>query len=71
MTELEERVRAEVGNIFDSETGQTFEEMHLIQSVRETSLGNITVEFMPTSPFYPIAFKLALIFVRLPKPFWV
>ena len=59
MTELEERVRAEVGGILDSETGQTFDEMQLIQSVKETSRGRITVEFMPTSPFCPIAFKLA------------
>lgn len=59
MTELEDRVRVEVGKVVDPETGQTFEEMQMIQSVRETALGRVTVEFIPTSPFCPIAFKLA------------
>ncbi|MCL2475680.1 iron-sulfur cluster assembly protein [Candidatus Bathycorpusculum sp.] len=59
MTELEDRVRTEVGSILDPETGQTFEEMQLIQRVKETASGMVTVEFMPTSPFCPIAFKLA------------
>jgi len=55
MTELEERVHAEVDNSFNSETGHTFEEIHLIQSARHNNhtqqlklLCNITVEFMPT-----------------------
>lgn len=59
MTDLEERVRTEVGKVLDPETGQTFDEMQMIQSVKETSVGNVTVEFVPTSPFCPIAFKLA------------
>jgi len=59
MTELEEKVLKEVGKVQDPETGQTFEEMQMIQSVKETAPGTITVEFVPTSPFCPIAFKLA------------
>lgn len=59
MTELEDKVRAEVGQVIDPETGQTFEEMQMIESVKETEPGNISVEFVPTSPFCPIAFKLA------------
>lgn len=60
MTELEEKVRKEVGKVQDPETGQTFEEMQMIHSVKETAPGNVTVEFVPTSPFCPIAFKLAV-----------
>jgi metal-sulfur cluster biosynthetic enzyme len=60
MTQLEEQVRKQVGNVHDPETGQTFEEMQMIHSVKETAPGNITVEFVPTSPFCPIAFKLAV-----------
>jgi metal-sulfur cluster biosynthetic enzyme len=60
MTQLEEQVRKEVGNVQDPETGQTFEEMQMIHSVKETAPGNVTVEFVPTSPFCPIAFKLAV-----------
>jgi metal-sulfur cluster biosynthetic enzyme len=59
MTELENKVRAEVGKVQDPETGQSFEEMQMIQSVKETAPGTVTVEFVPTSPFCPIAFKLA------------
>ena len=59
MTDLEDRVRSEVGKVQDPETGQTFEEMQMIRSVKETSSGEVTVEFVPTSPFCPIAFKLA------------
>jgi metal-sulfur cluster biosynthetic enzyme len=59
MTEIEDKVRQEVGKVQDPETGQTFEEMQMIQSVKETEPGTVTVEFVPTSPFCPIAFKLA------------
>jgi metal-sulfur cluster biosynthetic enzyme len=59
MTELEDKVRIEVGKVLDPETGQSFEEMQMIQSVKETEPGTVTVEFVPTSPFCPIAFKLA------------
>ena len=59
MTDLEDKVRQEVGKVQDPETGQSFEEMQMIQSVKETEPGTVTVEFVPTSPFCPIAFKLA------------
>jgi ATP-binding protein involved in chromosome partitioning len=59
MTELEDKVRAEVGKVMDPETGQSFEEMQMIESVKENEPGTVTVEFVPTSPFCPIAFKLA------------
>ena len=59
MTELEDKVRKEVGKIQDPETGLSFLEMHMITSVKEEEKGVIKVEFTPTSPFCPIAFKLA------------
>jgi len=59
MTQLEEKVRQEVGKVLDPETGQSFQEMQMIESVKENEPGIVTVEFVPTSPFCPIAFKLA------------
>jgi len=59
MTDLEDKVRFAVEKVQDPETGQTFKEMQMIQSVKETAPGTVTVEFVPTSPFCPIAFKLA------------
>lgn len=58
MTELEEKVREEVGKVLDPETGMSFAEMQMITNVKEES-GVVKVEFIPTSPFCPIAFKLA------------
>jgi metal-sulfur cluster biosynthetic enzyme len=59
MSKLEDQVREEVGKVQDPETGQSFAEMQMIQTVKETAPGEVTVEFVPTSPFCPIAFKLA------------
>jgi metal-sulfur cluster biosynthetic enzyme len=59
LTELEEKVREEVGKVLDPETGQSFAEMQMITSVKEEESGVVKVEFIPTSPFCPIAFKLA------------
>ncbi len=59
MTELEEKVREEVGKVMDPETGQSFAEMQMITNVKEEEPGVVKVEFIPTSPFCPIAFKLA------------
>ena len=59
MTELEEKVREEVGKVLDPETDLSFAEMQMITSVKEEELGVVKVEFIPTSPFCPIAFKLA------------
>ena len=60
MTELENKVREAVGKVVDPETGLTFAEMHMIKSVKEEEPGTVKVEFIPSSPFCPIAFKLAV-----------
>jgi len=60
MTRLEDRVREAVNNIVDPETGMTFGEMRLISDLRENESGVVTIDFKPTSPFCPIALKLAL-----------
>jgi metal-sulfur cluster biosynthetic enzyme len=59
LTELEDKVREEVGKVPDPETGMTFAEMQMITTVKEEEPGVVKVEFIPTSPFCPIAFKLA------------
>ncbi|MGQ9551483.1 MAG: metal-sulfur cluster assembly factor [Candidatus Bathycorpusculaceae bacterium] len=59
MTILEDKVREAVGKVIDPETGLTFGEMQMIASVKEEESGVVKVEFIPTSPFCPIAFKLA------------
>ena len=59
MTELEDKVREKVGEVQDPETGMTFAEMQMITNVKEEEPGIVKVEFIPTSPFCPIAFKLA------------
>jgi metal-sulfur cluster biosynthetic enzyme len=59
LTELEKKVRDEVGKVLDPETGMSFAEMQMITSVKEKEPGVVEVEFIPTSPFCPIAFKLA------------
>jgi metal-sulfur cluster biosynthetic enzyme len=59
LTELEDKVREEVGKIQDPETGMSFAEMQMITNVKEEEPGVVRVEFIPTSPFCPIAFKLA------------
>lgn len=60
MTELEEKVLEAVGKVVDPETGLTFAEMHMIKNVKEEDPGVVKVEFVPSSPFCPIAFKLAM-----------
>lgn len=59
MTELEDKVREAVGKIIDPETGLSFAEMHMITNVKEEEPGVVKVDFIPSSPFCPIAFKLA------------
>jgi len=60
LTELETRVKNEVEKIIDPETGLTFGQMSLIQSVEEQEQGVVKIDFVPTSPFCPIAFKFAM-----------
>lgn len=59
MTEMENKVREAVGQVVDPETGMTFGEMQMITNVKEEEPGIFKVEFVPSSPFCPIAFKLA------------
>jgi metal-sulfur cluster biosynthetic enzyme len=59
LTDLEAKVREEVGKVVDPETGMTFAEMQMITNVKEEAPGVVKVEFIPTSPYCPIAFKLA------------
>lgn len=60
MIELEEKVRQAVGLVVDPETGMSFAEMQMITNVKEEEPGIFKVEFVPSSPFCPIAFKLAM-----------
>jgi metal-sulfur cluster biosynthetic enzyme len=60
LTEIEDKVREAVGQVVDPETGMTFADMQMITSVKEEGTGVVKVEFVPSSPFCPIAFKLAV-----------
>lgn len=60
MTELEDKVREAVGKLVDPETGLSFAEMNLVAAVKEQEPGVVEVDFVPSSPFCPIAFKLAV-----------
>jgi metal-sulfur cluster biosynthetic enzyme len=60
LTELEDKVREAVGKVVDPETGLTFGDMQMITNVKEEEAGVIKVDFIPSSPFCPIAFKLAM-----------
>lgn len=60
MTELEERVREEAEKVVDPETGLTFGQMKMITDVKEEDPGVVKIDFRPSSPFCPIAFKLAM-----------
>jgi metal-sulfur cluster biosynthetic enzyme len=60
LTELEGMVREAVGQVVDPETGLTFAEMQMITNVKEEESGVVKVEFIPSSPFCPIAFRLSM-----------
>jgi len=60
VTDLEDDVREAVGKVVDPETGLTFAEMQMITNVKEEEPGVVNVDFIPSSPFCPIAFKLAM-----------
>lgn len=60
MTALEKKVRTEVEKLVDPETGLTFGEMNIITDVKEQEAGVVKIDFTPTSPFCPIAFKFAI-----------
>ena len=59
MTQVEDKVKNEVEKVIDPETGLTLGQMQLITSVKEQSPGVVKIDFVPTSPFCPIAFKFA------------
>jgi metal-sulfur cluster biosynthetic enzyme len=60
LAELETKVKSEIEKIIDPETGLTFGQMGLIHSVKEQEPGVVKIDFVPTSPYCPIAFKFAL-----------
>jgi metal-sulfur cluster biosynthetic enzyme len=60
LTDLEDRVREAVGKVVDPETGLSFAEMKMITNVKEEEPSVVEIEFVPSSPFCPIAFKLAM-----------
>ena len=53
-------MREAVGKVVDPETGLSFAEMQMITNVKEEEPGVVNVDFIPSSPFCPIAFKLAM-----------
>lgn len=58
MSGLEKKVREALEKVIDPETGMSVVEMGCIKSVHEKN-GEVIIEFIPTSPFCPIAFYLA------------
>ena len=58
-SELEQKVREAVEQVVDPETGLTFGQMKMITGVKEEEPGVVRIDFVPSSPFCPIAFKLA------------
>lgn len=60
LSEIEKKVRSEVEKVIDPETGLTFGQMNMITDVKEQKPGVVKIDFVPTSPFCPIAFKLAM-----------
>jgi metal-sulfur cluster biosynthetic enzyme len=59
LSETEKQIRAAVEKVIDPETGLTFGQMNMITDVKEKSPGVFKIDFVPSSPFCPIAFKLA------------
>ena len=60
MVALDERVRRIINAIVDPETGMTLGEMRMIKDLKENEPGVVTIRFKPSSPFCPIALKIAL-----------
>jgi metal-sulfur cluster biosynthetic enzyme len=59
MSTLIENVTRRVKSLVDPETGLTFGDMDLIRKVEEREPGIVSIEFIPTSAYCPIAFKFA------------
>ena len=60
LTKIEDSVRAEVESLIDPETGLTFGEMKLVTNIKEQDAGVVKIDFVPTSPYCPVAFKFAM-----------
>jgi metal-sulfur cluster biosynthetic enzyme len=60
MTALEDYIRGVINAIVDPETGMTLGEMRMIRELKENEPGIVTIGFKPSSPFCPIALKIAL-----------
>ena len=60
LSEVVDEVTRRIKEIVDPETGLTFGDMELIQKVEEKEKGILNIEFIPTSPFCPIALKFAM-----------
>lgn len=59
LSEIEKQVRIAVEQVVDPETGMTFGQMQMITNVSQLEPGVYKIDFVPSSPFCPIAFKLA------------
>jgi len=59
LSEIEKQVRTAVEQVIDPETGMTFGQMQMITNVSQEEPGVFKIDFVPSSPFCPIAFKLA------------
>jgi len=59
LSEIEKQVRAAVEQVMDPETGLTFGQMNMITNVSQEEPGVFKIDFVPSSPVCPIAFKLA------------
>jgi metal-sulfur cluster biosynthetic enzyme len=59
LSEIEKHVRTAVERVVDPESGLTFGQMNMITNVSQAKPGVVKVDFVPSSPFCPIAFKLA------------
>lgn len=60
LSEIIYEVTKRINEIIDPETGLTLGDMELIQKVEEKEKGALNIEFIPTSPFCPIALKFAM-----------
>lgn len=60
MSDLEDKVLNEIGKIIDLENGLALSEMKMIRLVREIERSVVKIDFTPTSPFCPMAIRLAV-----------
>jgi metal-sulfur cluster biosynthetic enzyme len=58
MPKTEEKITEALKAVIDPHTGMSVQEMGLVHDLRVEG-GNVTLTFMPTSPFCPLGVKLA------------